>query len=112
MLGRIARTAYRVAPAVRISSVPAKINVAFARTLPGVTSRRFSTMDDEPEYVVDPDAFLDVEKVKVTYIRDVEKQQVYARFMSDPVKWDVKALADYYAMSEERAQAIVYLMHN
>eukprot|EP01033_Poteriospumella_lacustris_P017451 gene17451-12477_t len=69
-------------------------------------------MDDEPEYVVDPDAFLDVEKVKVTYIRDVEKQQVYARFMSDPVKWDVKALADYYAMSEERAQAIVYLMHN
>lgn len=69
-------------------------------------------MDDEPDYVVDPEALLDLEKVKVTYIRDVEKQQVYARFMSDPAKWDVKSLADFYAMSEERAQAIVYLMHN
>lgn len=65
--------------------------------------------DDEDDEDEGPD--LRPDQIKVTYVFDDEKQEIYARFMLDPVKWDVKALSQHYGMSFERAQAIVYLMN-
>lgn len=111
MLSKVARIA-KAASRITCSTPSAKaINVALARPVQLFTSRQFSSAD-EPEYVVDPEALVDINKVKVTYIKDREKQQIYARFRSDPTKWDIKALSNFYSMSEERVQAIIYLMHS
>lgn len=109
MIGKAARIVHLATRCVSASSVP-KINAAPVFRGSQFAIRQFS-VSDEPEYVVDPDALVNFKKLKVTYIMDIEKQQVYARFISDPVKWDIKALSNFYSMSEERAQAIVYLMH-
>jgi hypothetical protein len=108
MIGRISRIARAATKSAKIPFVNTKIN--FTATSKSFATRQFSTLD-EPEYVVDPDALVDLTKVKVTYVKDLEKQQIYARFRHDPLKWDIKTLSSFYSMSEDRVQAIVYLMH-
>jgi hypothetical protein len=107
-ISRIASVATKSAQSAKLPSIGVKFNCSAARK--PVAIRQFSTLD-EPEYVVDPDALVDLTKVKVTYVKDMEKQQIYARFRQDPLKWSVKAISNFYSMSEDRVQAIIYLMH-
>lgn len=65
---------------------------------------------DEPEYKVSSDPILDPKFIRVPYLRDSTKQEIYQKYKNDPIKWSSKILAQTYGATETRIKAVIYLM--
>ncbi len=63
----------------------------------------------ESPYAVDYDGDLDYSLMKVPFLRDAQKEEMYALHKSDPVKWTVHALAEKFGARQERIKAVLYL---
>jgi hypothetical protein len=91
----------------RVAFKPSRANLSFRPTRFPLNYRQ----QDEPEYMVVEDPEMDVSKLKIPYLDDQVQQEMYALYMSDPVKWDVPAVAMHYKASLFRTKAIIFLMH-
>lgn len=61
--------------------------------------------------MVEPDdAEMDPIDIKVPYIVDAKRVEIYQKHKEDPVKWSIKNIAQHYSMSIYRSRAIIYLM--
>lgn len=65
----------------------------------------------EPKFMVRSDPRPSYENVKVPYLRDHVRQEIYARHVSDPEKWTLAALSQHYHTSLDRTKSVIVLMH-
>ena len=61
--------------------------------------------------MVRKDASVDPRAVKVPYLRDNVRQEMYARHILQPEEWSVSALSQRYRTSIDRTKAVIVLMH-
>mmetsp|Transcript_35122 Transcript_35122/g.33370 ORF Transcript_35122/g.33370 Transcript_35122/m.33370 type:complete len:396 (+) Transcript_35122:112-1299(+) len=64
-----------------------------------------------PEWMVD--TVCEVEgnnTIPVPLFTDIERQEIYKKYKSDPEKWTLQKISNYFSCSMERARAVVYLM--
>ena len=71
----------------------------------------FYTPSAEPKYLVRKDSKGDPKALKVPYLRDSVREEMYARHMSDPQEWSFTRLSQAYRSSLMRTKAVVLLMH-
>lgn len=64
--------------------------------------------DNTPGVVSDPS--YDVRTLKVPYLRDNTRQEIYAKFCTNPEQWTVRNLATYYSAHPDRIKAVLILM--
>lgn len=78
-----------------------------------IFSRHFSTSyDAEPEFLVRAREYGDPRKLNVPYLDDSVRQEMYAKYISNPETWTITALSQHYKSSIRRTTAVVMLMHN
>lgn len=65
----------------------------------------------EPKFLVRRDAKADPRMVKVPYLKDSVREEMYARHLSDPQEWTFDRLSQFYKSSLIRTKAVVLLMH-
>eukprot|EP01031_Cornospumella_fuschlensis_P039799 gene39799-48456_t len=70
-----------------------------------------SSIPSEPEFMVTTNDEVDPKDVKIPYMKDVVKQEIYAKHITNPKHWSIHALAKEYSASKDRVKAIVLLMH-
>jgi hypothetical protein len=91
-----------------ISTITAN-NVVAANTIAvRIATRSFSA---EPNYMVKTDEYADPKLVKVPYLRDELRQEIYSRHISNPTEWTVSRLSQHYNASLDRTKAVILLMH-
>lgn len=73
--------------------------------------RMYTATPTEPEYMVTTNDDVDPKDVKIPYMKDVIKQEIYAKHITNPKSWPITALATEYSASKDRVKAIVLLMH-
>lgn len=66
---------------------------------------------DEPQHMVGSDGSLAAKHVKIPYLTEAQKKDIYCMFMTKPEKWTFTALAQRYRANVERIRAVVHLMH-
>lgn len=77
----------------------------------GAHLRRYSSTPSEPEYMVTTNDEVDPKDVKIPYMKDIIKQEIYAKHITNPKNWPIPTLAKEYSASKDRVKAIVLLMH-
>lgn len=58
------------------------------------------------------EGLLQPQVIRIPYLRDITRQEIYARYVTDPEKWTFATLASHYQASLERVKAVVLLMHH
>ncbi len=81
------------------------------QTVPTSTTVRLLSTSAEPKFMVRKDLSVDPRLVKVPYLRDTVKQEMYAKHMIDPEKWNLSALSQHFHTSSDRTKAVIVLMH-
>lgn len=77
-----------------------------------VPVRSFSGVIEEPQYMCDEEGLLQPQVIRIPYLRDTVRQEIYARYITDPEKWTFAALSAHYQASLDRVKAVVLLMHH
>lgn len=81
---------------------------------PSICGRVFSTKRDVAHSIFfdnDPAAGqMDPSQVKIPYLRDEVKQEMYAKYMEDQVKNSFESLSKQYKSTLIRTKAVIYLM--
>ena len=79
-----------------------------------IYGREFSAQRDVAHSIFfdnEPDAGqLDPSEVKIPYLRDEVKQEMYAKYMEDQVKYSFERLSKQYKATLIRTKAVIYLM--
>jgi adenylate kinase family enzyme len=65
----------------------------------------------EPPFIVRSDDDVDPSTIKIPYLEDRIRQEIYVRHMTHPDQWDVNRLSQRYNTSLERTKAVIVLMH-
>lgn len=81
-----------------------------AQTATNLPMSFFSTAA-EPKFMVRKDLSVDPRLVKVPYLRDTMKQEIYAKHIMNPEKWTLQALSQHFHTSIDRTKAVIVLMH-
>jgi hypothetical protein len=74
-------------------------------------SNRSLSFHAEPDYGVKSTPFADPRKVKIPYLREEDKQEIYCKFITNPKEWTVEALSKLFGMNPMRTKAVIYNMH-
>lgn len=71
----------------------------------------YGGLAEEPEFLVAEEEYLeDTSIVKIPYIREEDRIDLYLKFLSDPKKWGVNKLAAIHGAHPDRIKAILTLM--
>eukprot|EP01038_Epipyxis_sp_PR26KG_P015150 gene15150-20407_t len=73
-------------------------------------TRMISVLPKEPAFAVGTSEYVEPDEVKVPWINEETRKEMYNKYESDPVTWSIKNLALHYSASLVRVKAIVYLM--
>jgi hypothetical protein len=65
---------------------------------------------DEPLPLVTVDPIMNPAEIKVPYLQENQRKDIYQKYKEDPVAWSPAKLAEKYQASEMRVKAVIYLM--
>lgn len=85
---------------------------SIATAYPKQSRRQFGSIeriDEEPEWGVSDEPILDPKRVKVPYLREHQRQEIYTKYKNGAT---FKELSQEYHSNELRIKGVVYLMKN
>ena len=72
--------------------------------------RLASTLSNEPAYMVREDDKADPAGVKLPYLSEKMRADIFLKYKSNPATWSVNKLAEKYGASLDRIKAVIFLM--
>lgn len=70
----------------------------------------FLSSSKEPEYMVDTDTSIDPKLVKITYLPDSVRMEMWKNHKENPDEWSILKLSQHYGTSLDRTKAVLFLM--
>jgi len=66
----------------------------------------------ELPYMVSDDTADDPSDVKIPYLKDEKRQEMFSLHIDDPERWSIQKLSQHYGTSLERTSAVIFLMQS